>query len=73
MRRLIMAQDNMVLFASKIQLESQWNEMYLKNGGVITPEMTVLGDQIKKVIRQILAKQESPKNPYDGEIHLYAG
>ena len=73
MRRLTMAQDNMVLFARKIQLESQWNEMYLKNGGVITPEMTVLGDQIKKVIRQILAKQESPKNPYDGEIHLYAG
>ena len=68
-----MAQDNMVLFARKIQLESQWNEMYLKNGGVITPEMTVLGDQIKKVIRQILTKQESPKNPYDGEIHLYAG
>ena len=73
MRRLMMAQDNMVLFARKIQLESQWNEMYLKNGGIITPEMTVLGDQIKKVIRQILAKQESPKNPLDGEVHLYAG
>ena len=73
MRRLIMSQDNMVLFAKKIQLESQWNEMYLKNGGLVTPEMTVLGDEIKKVIRQILAKQESPKNPYDGEIHLYAG
>ena len=73
MRRLTMAQDNMVLFARKIQLESQWNEMYLKNGGIITPEMTVLGDQIKKVIRQILAKQESPKNPLDGEVHLYAG
>ena len=73
MRRLIMSQDNMVLFAKKIQLESQWNEMYLKNGGLVTPEMTVLGDEIKKVIRQILAKQESPKNPHDGEIHLYAG
>ena len=68
-----MAQDHMVLFARKIQLESKWNEMYLKNGGLITPEMTVLGDEIKTVIRQILAKQESPKNPYDGEIHLYAG
>jgi len=68
-----MAQDNMVLFARKIQLESQWNEMYLKNGGIVTPEMSVLGDDIKKVIRQILTKQESPKNPLDGEVHLYAG
>ena len=68
-----MAQDNMVLFAHKIKLESQWNELYLKNGGLITPEMSVLGDEIKKVIRQILAKQESPKNPRDGEVHLYAG
>jgi hypothetical protein len=68
-----MAQDNMVLFAHKIKLESQWNELYLKNGGLITPEMSVLGDDIKKVIRQILAKQESPKNPRDGENHLYAG
>ena len=73
MRRLTMAQDNMVLFARKIQLESQWNEMYLKNGGIVTPEMSVLGDDIKKVIRQILTKQESPKNPLDGEVHLYAG
>ena len=73
MRRLTMAQDNMVLFARKIQLESKWNELFLKNGGLVTPEMSVLGDDIKKVIRQILAKQESPKNPYDGEIHLYAG
>jgi len=47
--------------------------MYLKNGGLVTPEMSVLGDDIKKIIRQILAKQESPKNPLDGEIHLYAG
>ena len=68
-----MAQDNLVLFAKKIQLESEWNEKYLKNGGVITPEMSVLGDQIKSTIREILRKQESPKNPKDGEIHLYAG
>jgi len=43
-----MAQDNMVLFASKIQLESKWNELFLKNGGLVTPEMSVLGDNIKK-------------------------
>ena len=68
-----MAQDNLVLFAKKIELESKWNENYLKNGGVITPEMSVLGDEIKKVIRSLLRNQESPKNPKDGEIHLYAG
>ena len=69
-----MAQDNLVLFAKKIELESKWNEMYLKNGGLITPEMSVLGDEIKKVIRSLLRNQEeSPKNPRDGEIHLYAG
>ena len=73
MRRLKMAQDNLVLFAKKIELESKWNENYLKNGGVITPEMSVLGDEIKKVIRSLLRNQESPKNPKDGEIHLYAG
>jgi hypothetical protein len=35
--------------------------------------MSLLGDQIKKTIREILAEQESPKNPRDEEIHLYAG
>ena len=73
MRRLKMAQDNLVMFAKKIELESKWNENYLKNGGVITPEMSVLGNEIKQVIRSLLRNQESPKNPKDGEIHLYAG
>ena len=69
-----MAQDNMVLFAQKIRLESKWNELFLQNGGLVTPEMSVLGDQIKTVIRFILKNQESPKrNPLDGEIHLFAG
>ena len=63
----------MVLFARKISFESRWNELFLKNGGIVTPEMSVLGDEIKKIIREILANQESPKNPRDGEIHLYAG
>ena len=67
-----MPQDNMVLFAQKIKLESQWNELFLSNGGTVTPEMSVLGDEIKKVIRQILANQESPRNIRDGENHLYA-
>jgi hypothetical protein len=67
-----MPQDNMVLFAQKIKLESQWNELFLSNGGTVTPEMSVLGDQIKKVIREILANQESPRNIRDGENHLYA-
>jgi hypothetical protein len=35
--------------------------------------MSLLGDQIKKTIREILVEQESPKNPRDEEIHLYAG
>jgi hypothetical protein len=39
---------------------------------MVTPEMSVLGDEIKKVVRQILANQESPKNARDGENHLYA-
>jgi hypothetical protein len=69
-----MAQDNMVLFARKIHFESRWNELYLKNGGMITPEMSALGDQIKKVIRQILKNQEqqTQKNPQDLEYHIYA-
>jgi len=62
----------MVLFARKIHFESRWNELFLKNGGIVTPEMSVLGDQIKKTIREILAKQENPKNVLDGENHLFA-
>jgi hypothetical protein len=72
MRRLKMAQDNMVLFAKKLKLESKWNELFLENGGMVTPEMSVLGDEIKRVIRSILKNQESPRNIKDGENHLYA-
>jgi len=68
-----MAQSKMVLFARKIQFESKWNELFLRNGGNVTPEMSVLGDQIKQTIREILAIQESPKNTRDEEVHLYAG
>ena len=68
-----MAQDNMVLFARKLKLESKWNELFLQNGGMVTPEMSVLGDEIKTVIRSILKNQESPRNIRDGENHLYAG
>jgi hypothetical protein len=67
-----MAQDNMVLFAKKLKLESKWNEMFLENGGLVTPEMSVLGDEIKTVIRSILKNQENPRNVLDGENHLYA-
>jgi hypothetical protein len=68
----MMAQDNMVLFAKKLKLESRWNEMFLENGGMVTPEMSVLGDEIKTVIRSILKNQESPRNVRDGENHLFA-
>ena len=70
-----MAQDNMVLFAKKLKLESRWNELFLENKGQITPEMSVLGDEIKIVIRSIIRQQEEQvqSNPKDGEIHLYAG
>ena len=68
-----MAQDNMVLFAKKLKLESKWNELFLENGGMVTSEMSVLGDEIKIVIRSILQNQDSPRNVKDGEIHLYAG
>ena len=70
-----MAQDNMVLFAKKLKLESNWNELFLENKGQITPEMSVLGDEIKVVIRSIIRQQEEEvhNNPRDGEIHLYAG
>ena len=67
-----MAQDNMVLFAKKLKLESRWNELFLENGGNITPQMSVLGDEIKVVIRSILKNQENPRNIRDGENHLYA-
>ena len=70
-----MAQDNMVLFAKKLKLESRWNELFLENRGQITPEMSALGDEIKQVIRSIIREQENrvQTNPRDGEIHLYAG
>jgi ribosome recycling factor len=65
----------MVLFAKKLKLESKWNELFLENRGQITPEMSVLGDEIKVVIRSIIRQQEEEvhSNPRDGEIHLYAG
>ena len=70
-----MAQDNMVLFAKKLKLKSRWNELFLENRGQITPEMSVLGDEIKVVIRSIIRRQEEEvhSNSRDGEIHLYAG
>jgi len=70
-----MAQDNMVLFAKKLKLESKWNELFLENKGQITPEMSALGDEIKQTVRSILRAQETKvhTNPRDGEIHLYAG
>jgi hypothetical protein len=65
----------MVLFAKKLKLESKWNELFLENRGQITPEMSVLGDEIKVVIRSIIRRQEEEvhSNSRDGEIHLYAG
>jgi hypothetical protein len=71
----MMAQDNMVLFAKKLKLESRWNELFLENRGQITAEMSALGDEIKNVIRSIIREQETrvQTNPRDGEIHLYAG
>ncbi len=70
-----MAQDNMVLFAKKLKLESKWNELFLENKGQITPEMSVLGDEIKRVIRSILRAQEEEVhvNRKDGENHLIDG
>jgi hypothetical protein len=70
-----MAQDNMVMFAKKLKLESKWNELFLENKGQITPEMSALGDEIKQTVRSILRAQETEvhTNPRDGEIHLYAG
>ena len=65
----------MVLFAKKLKLESKWNELFLENRGQITPEMSVLGDEIKRVVRSIIREQEAKvlNNLKDGEIHLYAG
>ena len=70
-----MVQDNMVLFAKKLKLESKWNESFLENRGQITPEMSVLGDEIKVVIRLIIREQEiqANKNSRDYESHLFAG
>ena len=70
-----MAQDNMVLFAKKLKLESKWNELFLENKGQITAEMSVLGDEIKKVIRSIIREQEAKvhTNEKDYEVHLFAG
>jgi|TARA_R110002126_G_scaffold266820_1_gene410178 hypothetical protein len=68
-----MAKNSMVLFAKKLNLESKWNEMFLENNGEVTPEMSVLGDEIKTVIRSILKEQENPKNIKDLEVHLFAG
>ncbi len=70
-----MAQDNMVLFAKKLKLESRWNELFLENKGQITAEMSVLGDEIKRVIRTIIREQESQVqvNEKDYEVHLFAG
>ena len=62
----------MVLFAKKLKLENKWNEMFVENGGLVTPDMSALGDQIKKVIRSILKNQESPRNAKDLEVHLFA-
>jgi hypothetical protein len=68
-----MAKNSMVLFAKKLNLESKWNEMFLENNGQVTTEMSVLGDEIKTIIRSILKEQESPKNIKDLEVHLFAG
>ena len=67
-----MAKNSMVLFAKKLNLESKWNEMFLENNGEVTPKMSVLGDEIKTIIRSILKEQESPKNIKDLETHLFA-
>ena len=71
----MMVQDNMVLFAKKLKLESKWNESFLENRGQLTPEMSVLGDEIKVVIRLIIREQEiqANKNSRDYEAHLFAG
>jgi hypothetical protein len=58
-----MAQDNMVLFAKKLKLESRWNELFLENKGQITPEMSVLGDEIKTVIRSSLKNKKQRSTP----------
>jgi hypothetical protein len=71
------ANNTMLLFAKKIKLESQWNELYLQNEGKITIDMLQLGDEIKAVIRSILKAQEDDVynhvNSNDYEIHQFAG
>jgi len=49
--------------------------LFLENKGQITAEMSVLGDEIKKVIRSIIREQEAKvhTNEKDYEIHLFAG
>jgi len=47
--------------------------MFLENNGQVTTKMSVLGDEIKTIIRSILKEQESPKNIKDLEVHLFAG
>ena len=64
----------MVLFAKKLKLESKWNELFLENGGMVTPEMSVLGDEIKKVIRSIPERTKRVLGMLEMvKIHLYAG
>jgi len=46
--------------------------MFLENNVEVTPKMSVLGDEIKTVIRSILKEQENPKNIKDLEVHLFA-
>jgi hypothetical protein len=49
--------------------------LFLENKGQITPEMSVLGDEIKRVIRSIIREQEAQvhTNEKDYEVHLFAG
>jgi hypothetical protein len=49
--------------------------LFLENRGQITAEMSVLGDEIKQVIRSIIRKQEAEvhTNDKDYEVHLFAG
>jgi hypothetical protein len=49
--------------------------LFLENKGQITAEMSVLGDEIKRVIRTIIREQESQVqvNEKDYEVHLFAG
>ena len=68
----MIAQDHLVLFAQKLNLDSTWNDLFLEIGGLVTPEMSALVDQINTTIRLILKNQENPRNIRDGENHSYA-